>query len=154
MLRASFSRRIRPIFLCLAAFSFAIPTAAADDEDVVSNMSAGKIERILKSFRDVEGFKELADGTYRFEVDNLTILIFNKGETLQLFAAFEGQVSLSRINEWNRTKRFSRAYGSENGEARLVSDIELTGGVTEKNVKEWFKTYVASMKMFVKHLQE
>ncbi len=117
-------------------------------------MSAGKIERIIKSFSDVNNFKELEDGTYSFEISGLKVVIFNKGDTMQLYAGFEGEVTLSRINEWNKTKRFTRAYVSSKGGACLEDDLELTGGVTEKNVKEWMKTYVLCLKDFKKHLDE
>jgi len=32
--------------------------------------------------------------------------------------------------------------------------IELNGGVTEKNVKEWMGTFVLCLKDFKKHLEE
>ena len=131
----------------------AAPAPAADD-DVVTKMTAGKIERIMNSFNDVKNFKELDDGLYSFETAGLKVVVSNKGETMQLFAGFNGKATLSRINEWNRTKRFCRAYNSEKGEPCLESDLELTGGVTEKNVKEWMKTYVVCLKAFKKHIEE
>ncbi len=139
---------------CAAVFGLFLPAARAEDEDVVAKMSAGRIERIVQSFGDVENFKELDDGTYSFEVNGLKAIIFNKGETMELYAGFSGKVTLSRINEWNRTKRFTRAYASEEGEARLEGDLDLTGGVTERNVKEWIKTYFQSLEQFKKHLEE
>ncbi|MBY0459787.1 MAG: YbjN domain-containing protein [Gemmataceae bacterium] len=138
----------------LAALSAAPNVARAADEDVVTKMSAARIERIMNSFNDVKNFKELDDGTYSFETGGLKVVVFNKGDSLQLFAGFAGKATLSRINEWNRTKRFTRAYTTEKGEPVLESDLELTGGVTEKNVKEWMKTYVLCLKAFKKHLEE
>ena len=124
----------------------------AADGDIIASMTAGRIERIITSFQDVKNFQERGNNVYRFEVDGLKVLLFNKAETMQLAASFSGKITLSRINEWNRTKRFTRAYLDNDNEPMLEGDIELTGGVTERNVKEWFKTYVASLKAFQKHI--
>jgi hypothetical protein len=124
----------------------------ADDSDVIKDMPAGQIERIVKSFREVEDFREIADGVYGFSVEGTKMQIFNKGNTLQLHAGFSTKITLTRINEWNRTKRLSRAYNDQDGDAHIEADLELTGGVTQQNVKEWMKTYVISLKAFKKHL--
>lgn len=132
------------------------PAQADDrDKDVVSNMSAARIERIMQSFRDVKSFKEVDDGAYSFEIDSTRVLIINKGDTLQLVSMHsKKKVTLSRLNEWNRTRRFTRAFVDKDGDVFLAADLELTGGVTEKNVKEWFLTYRVSLKGFIKHLEE
>lgn len=126
----------------------------ADDSDVIKEMSAGQVERIVKSFREVEDFREIADGVYGFSVDGIKMQIYNKGNTLQLHAGFSAKITLTRINEWNRTKRLSRAYNDQDGDAHIEADLELTGGVTQQNVKEWMKTYVISLKAFKKHLDQ
>ncbi len=126
----------------------------ADDSEVIKEMPAGQIERIVKGFQDVQDFREVADGVYAFNVEGIKMLIFNKGKTLQLHAGFSTKISLSRINEWNRTKRLSRAYNDQDGDANIEADLELTGGVTQQNVKEWLKTYVISLKAFKKHLDQ
>ena len=126
----------------------------ADDSDVIKDMPAGQVERIVKSFREVEDFREIADGVYGFSVDGIKMQIYNKGNTLQLHAGFSAKITLTRINEWNRTKRLSRAYNDQDGDAHIEADLELTGGVTQQNVKEWMKTYVISLKAFKKHLDQ
>jgi hypothetical protein len=128
--------------------------ALADDSDVIKDMSAGQVERIVKSFQEGKDFREVADGVYAFNVDGIKMLIFNKGNTLQMHAGFSKKVTLSRINEWNRTKRLSRAYADKEGDAIIEADLELTGGVTQQNVKEYMKTYVMSLKQFSKHLDD
>ena len=150
----------KPLALSLAAAlvaaSATVSPARAADDDVVSKMSAGRIERIVKSFNDVTEFAEKDDNTYSFKAESLRILLFNKSDTMQLHAGFKlkERVTLSRINEWNKTKRFAKAYLDRDGDPVLEADIELTGGITEKNVKEWFKTYVVCLKAFQKHLAE
>jgi hypothetical protein len=150
MLRALSSVWIVVVSLALSNASFAI----ADDSEVIKEMQAGQVERIVKSFEEVKDFRELDDGIYAFNVEGIKMLILNKGNTLQLRAGFSKKISLSRINEWNRTKRLSRAYSDRDGDANIEADLELTGGVTQKNVKEWMKTYVISLKAFKKHLDD
>ena len=146
--------------LVLVGALLAVPvtsgTVRADDEDVISKMSAGRIERIVKSFSDVTDFTEVDNNTYSFQTAKLKIILLNKGDTMQLHAAFKlkERVSFSRINEWNKTKRFAKAYLDKDGDPVLEADIELTGGVTEKNVKEWLKTYVLCLKAFRTHISE
>ena len=125
-----------------------------DTPDIITRMSAGRIERIVQAFDDVENFTEVGNNTYRFEFEGLKIVIFNKTTSMQLYAAFDGSVSLSRINEWNRTKRFTKAYLDDEDDPVLESDIELNGGVTEANVDEWIKTYAISLQAYVEHLAE
>jgi len=149
----------RAVGFVLVAAILATPTSGtvqAADDDVVSKMSAGRIERIIKSFSDISDFTEVDDNIYSFRTSSLKITLFNKGETMQLYAAFKvrEKISLSRINEWNRTKRFAKAYLDKDGDPTLEMDQELTGGVTEKNVKEWIKTYVLCLKEFKKHISE
>ena len=150
----------KPGLLVLTAALLAVPVsgglARADDEDVINKMSAGRIERIVKSFKDVTEFTEVDDNSYSFRVAPLKIFLFNKSETMQLHTGFKvkERMTLSRINEWNKTKRFAKAYLDKDGDPVLEADIELTGGVTEKNVKEWLKTYVVCLKAFRTHISE
>lgn len=133
---------------------FGAGQVAAADADIVEKMTAGKIERIMSDLALVN-VTEIDNNTYRFEYEGLKILVFNKEDTMQLYAGFSGaKISLSRINEWNKTKRFTRAYLDKDNDPVLEGDIELTGGVTEKNVKEWIKTYQVSIRAYKKHLEE
>lgn len=122
--------------------------------ETIQRISAGQIETLVQSFRETEGFTEVSTDTYKFNVGNLKILLFNKGGTMQLAAIFSGTSTGSRINDWNRTYRFSRAYLSNDDEPVLQSDLDLAGGVTKENIKEWMRTFVVSIKAFKSHLEE
>lgn len=133
---------------------FGAGQVAAADADIVEKMTAGKIERIMSDLTLVN-VTEIDNNTYRFEYEGLKILVFNKEDTMQLYAGFSAKISLLRINEWNKTKRFTAAaYLDKDNDPVLEGDIELTGGVTEKNVKEWIKTYQVSIRAYKKHLEE
>ncbi len=138
------------VFL-LAAASAGLARSA--DEDVIDKMSVATVERLMKSL-DLE-FEEVDNNAYSFQTQGLKVILFNKEETLQLYAGFTGRkITLSRINEWNKTKRFSRAYLDKDNDPVIEADIELTGGVTEANFKEWMKTYFISVKAFQEHIDQ
>jgi hypothetical protein len=136
-------------------FLFATPLAsrhhaafAQDGQEVFDTMTATRTERILRSFGDVT-FEEVDANIYRINLDGTKIILKKNDKTLLLYCSWRGkQVSFSRINEWNKTKRFAKAYIDNDGDPVLESDYELTGGVTEQNVKEWMKTYVLFLKQF------
>lgn len=50
--------------------------------------------------------------------------------TVQFFAGYTdpGKASLARINEWNTTARFARAYLTDKGAARIEYDLDLDEG--------------------------
>jgi hypothetical protein len=140
---------------CIAAGPGASPAGAVEDEDVVKSMTGTRLERIITSFSEVKNFKEVNNTTYSFEVDGHKLLLFNSGEALQAAVIFNGKkVPLSRLNGWNRDKKFTRAYLDRDGDPVLDHSLELTGGVTEKNVKEWLKTFVFLLREFKKKIIE
>lgn len=143
---------------CALALAFLLPLLApaavrAADDDVVEKMSGARLGRILTDL-ELE-FDEVQDDAYLFLVEGSKVVLFNKGETMQLYHGIADlEVSLERINEFNRDYRFTRAYIDREGDPVLESDIELTGGVTELNVKEWVRTYRAVLQAFHEHIQE
>jgi hypothetical protein len=145
-------------FTLLAALTVAAAPGSANKSaetaDVIEKISAGKLERIVQSFREVKNFEERGNNKYYFELEGFKVFVFSTGNTLQLYALFTGRVSLSRINEWNKNKRFAKAYLDKDNDPILESDLELTGGVTEQNIKEWIKTYYLCLKGFRDHLAE
>lgn len=126
------------------------PFASAAENDVIKELSIADTERILESLK-LE-FKEVGQGTYRFEIGGYKTLLFNKGKNLQFYAGFKKKVTLSRINEWNASKRYTRAYADKEGDPVLEADIDLEGGVTYGAITEFFKTWVTSVKLFTQHI--
>ncbi len=137
----------------LSAFGlvFAIaPLARAADGEIIKELSVANTERILEALK-LE-FEEVAQGTYRFKLGGYKTLLFNKGKNLQFYASFKKKVTLGRINEWNATKRYTRAYMDKDGDPVLEADLDIEGGVSYGAVAEFFKTWVTSVKLFVQHI--
>src|SRR5690606_21764699 len=60
--------------------------------------------------------------------------------SLQLSAVWvvDGAVTPEAINEWNRTKRFGKAYLDEDGDPWVEMNVNLAFGVTRQNLDDTF----------------
>lgn len=130
------------------------PKADPPSDNILSRMPASRLEKIVMAFSETRGFREIGNDNYVFEVNGLKIVLFNRAETMVLTAVFSGTTTQSRINDWNRNYRFTRAYLDSDENPVLQSDFDLTGGVTEENAREWIRTFVTSLGKFKSHLEE
>ena len=62
------------------------------------------------------------------------------------------QSVLDKINEWNRSKRFSRAYLDADGDAVVEMDLNLRGGVTRDNIEANFSNWRLILDQFTAHI--
>lgn len=67
--------------------------------------------------------------------DRCGVLSLSAGLTL------EEPPDLERINQWNRERRFSRAYLDDEGAAWVESDLDLTGGVSLGAVQAFLELF-------------
>lgn len=131
-------------------------------------VSAANPESLASAMRN-RGYKaELAKGSDGdplirsvAEGANFTILFFGctngrACQTVQFYAGFKanGSVPIARMNEWNRTKRFSRVYIDNEGDPVIELDLDLDDGgmsraLFEDNLEFWvavlpaFRSFVA-----------
>ncbi len=72
-------------------------------------------------------------------------MLFQMGDgDFQLYYGASGiKLTPEQINEWNRTKRLSRAYIDQEGNPVLESDLITDGGITEQNLIAFVKTFTA-----------
>jgi putative sensory transduction regulator len=74
--------------------------------------------------------------------------------SVQFYAGFAKTVSLERINTWNRTKRYVRAYLDEEKDAIIEMDVNLDGGgVSRENFKKYVKFWIALLHDFDDHIR-
>lgn len=69
-------------------------------------------------------------------------------KTLQYYMGYTDAKSttLEQLNEWNKTKRFARAYRDNDGDPVLEMDLDLDfKGLPRDNVNESFNTWAALM---------
>ena len=77
----------------------------------------------------------------------------NYGGDLQLrYIVGGGKWTAEDMMQWNSTKRFSRAYMDDEGDAFLEMDILSDGGMTPEIVRQHvrvFKTSISRYKLFL-----
>lgn len=126
------------------------PSAAA--QVVVEEVSTQQLQTMLESMGyEVEQPKE---NLLQFAIEGHTAIIVNNKTNFQLYSYFEKKkkVDLKKINEWNASKRFSRAYLDKDGDAVIEWDVDLEGGTTAGAIKESIKTYRIGVMTFVRFL--
>ncbi len=70
-------------------------------------------------------------------------------DDIQFAASWSGKrVSLEKINEWNRNKRYGKAYLDKDGDPRVEMAVNLDYGVTEENFDDTFDWWTKVMKEF------
>ena len=72
-------------------------------------------------------------------------------KTLQYYMGFSDakDVTLDRLNQWNKEKRFARAYKDDAGDPVLEMDVDLDfAGIPRENVGETFNTWASLMDSF------
>ena len=119
-------------------------------------------ETMLKNrFSDVElvemmksdgysAVSRLKDGVISIRVDGVTYALLNNsdGDLQTYYAISDVKLSYEDINEWNRTMRLSRAYLDADKDPALEADLLANGGLTQKNVTEFFRVFLGSVKVF------
>ena len=74
-------------------------------------------------------------------------------EDLNFYAGFrDNQPTLDVINNWNRDKRFSRAYVDEVGDAVVEMDLDLVQGVTPAYLASQMNLWSLVVSQFTAHI--
>ena len=128
-------------FTMLAALALMLGVAGtAQAQAVVSKTSTAQLESIMKQ----EGYSYTVDkdGDLVWKIDGYSaLLLIPKDKASILFrASFDRNVPLSRINSWNRTKKYSRSYLDHENDPVLELDLDLEGGVTQARIVSFLKT--------------
>ena len=124
-------------------------SALATTVNVKDKFSDEQIVQILKD----EGYssvKKRSDGLLVIKIDGTAYIIRNykDGDLVATYIASGVDVSYKDMNEWNSKKRLSRAYLDSDRDPHLEADMLSNGGVSEKNVSEFFRIFTKSAKAF------
>ena len=118
--------------------------ATAVGGDIISQMSASDVTSLLRDMGyDPQGL-EGRDNAWTIELSGrrAVVMLSSSGQNLALWSYVTGsKVTLEKINEWNKTKRFSRAYLDSDGDPNVEWDIDLEGGVSLGAVREGIRTF-------------
>ena len=77
--------------------------------------------------------------------------------TLQYYMGFSDakDTTLEKLNQWNKEKRFARAYRDEAGDPVLEMDVDVDfNGIPKENISETFNTWAALMDAYHEFLYE
>lgn len=78
-------------------------------------------------------------------------------KTIQFYMGYSDAkgTTLERLNEWNRDRRFARAYRDDEGDPVLEMDVDLDfEGIPRANLAESFRTWQELMDAFQAHIFE
>lgn len=101
------------------------------------------------------------DPMFRIRLLDLNVQIFFYGQdgdaykSIQFHAGFDmgrNKPGMSAINEWNRTKRFMRAYLDSDDDPHLEYDLDFEGGVAPSCIDEAIKLFRSGLMGFAVHL--
>lgn len=139
----------KSIVAVFMAFFLLLPAAAMADSLLKNRYSDAELIEIMKS----DGYSavtRIKDGTLSIRVDGVTYALLNNSDgDLQTYYGISGaKLSYQEINEWNRTMRLSRAYLDSEKDPVLEADLLANGGLTNKNVTEFFRVFLGSVKVF------
>jgi len=122
----------------------------------INKFSDAALVQIMKDegYRSV---KNVDDGVILIRIDGDAYLLLNNNDDgdLQTYYALRGStLTYQAINEWNKTRRLSRAYLDSDLHPTLESDLLANGGLTIKKITEFFHVFEFSVGNFVNFIDE
>ena len=146
----SVMRSLRWLAVAAVALVLAGPVSA---QQMRERITAEQLTGLLRD-KGMEG-KVNERGNVIVETNGTKIVFFISGQTLQAYFGLSGtKANVTSVNEWNKTKRFGRAYIDGDGDPCVELDYDLEGGVTDDNVKVWFDTVTAIVRSFKAHVSK
>lgn len=132
-------------------------------ERLYTTISLDDLENILQNTEFL--YRRESTVTIRFDMNGYKIFAILQGcsdktrglgcKAVLLKSNFQlssNQSSLSIVNEWNRTKRGSRAYLDTNGVIVIEGDIDLFSGVTNSYLRYEIISFLTNVEIFAKYI--
>ncbi|MGC2855400.1 YbjN domain-containing protein [Novispirillum sp. DQ9] len=136
----------------LLGLSAGAGAARAETATVLTTLTAKKAEAM---FRDL-GYTSIEvdkDNDLVVTIQGMKVLVLvgsTGGSSMQMrFAVADTKATMARVNTWNKTKMYSRAYLDDDGDPVLEAEQDLVGGVTEERLKDFIKTFGVSLSAFL-----
>ena len=154
-------KRLIGLLTVAALAGLAWAASARVSQATVYNAVSGKeISAMLSTegYRPTLGKADDGDPQIKFKVQGKEIYIdfydCNKTEfcgslNISTGWALKTKLAAAELNQWNADNRYIRVYTDEENDPFLEDDIDLDGGATMNNVKEFVKTYVSQLDDFV-----
>lgn len=140
----SVMRSLRWLALAAVAVVLAGPVSA---QQLRERLTAEQLNGLLRS-KGLDGTVN-EKGNVVLQNNGSKIVFFVANQTLQAYFGLRGTTAtIITMNEWNKTKRFGRAYLDAEGDPVVELDYDLEGGVSDDSVKVWFDTVTAVVRSF------
>ena len=139
-------RSIAALFLLTLALT---PSELPAREALQKTYSDDELVQILEQdgYRSVQ---KIDDRQIRIRVDGHSYeLIVYDDDDMQLYYGLTGyELTVADLNEWNRTKRLSRAYLDSVDDPVLEADLLANAGFTPRQFLEWLEVFIYSATEF------
>ena len=130
---------------------FAETDESADHGTVRQRITVWKISETMKQEGYAVTIRDESYVEWRIDGRKSQIFVADDGQSLQFHAAFlDTQATLATVNDWNRSKKYSRSYLDKDGDPHLELDLDLSGGITEARVIDFLATCRQSFERWVK----
>ncbi|MBN2170238.1 MAG: YbjN domain-containing protein [Candidatus Krumholzibacteriota bacterium] len=140
--------------MIMLVLMFAVGAVAAlatePDTTVIETIDGEALKDILQGegFTNIE-IDEDGDIVMRMEGSKILFLIAKDKAAIQFSYAVAGtNADMQKVNQWNVSKRFSRAFLDDENDPHLELDIDLAGGVTIARVRDFIRTCRISLVTF------
>lgn len=131
------------VAVCVLLFGAAGAGAqgAGDPAEVVEEITGDRLAEVMRAEGYAVEVDEDGDVVWKLEGFRTLLLISEDKTAVQFHIAFsDGNATLKKVNDWNKTKRFSRTYLDDEGDPHLELDLDMAGGVTVARVKDFLRT--------------
>jgi hypothetical protein len=133
----------------LILFFLLLPINGFAESQLKKQYSDTELSDLLKNegYGSIELVKE---HVLKFKVDGQTYFLYNTydGDLQGYYAITGASISYKEINEWNRSKRCSRAYLDSDEDPVIEADIMADEGMTEDQFKNFIRVFITSAKQF------
>ena len=122
---------------------------------VMTEVSNAQMRTILQAM-GLELTEKQGSQSYMFvfQLGGYKTTLLNQGKDMQLYSGFSDKISLSKVNQWNQSYRYCRAYVNDQGGGSIEDDLSFAGGVTKETIEEFLKQYRGTLTTFVKFLND
>jgi hypothetical protein len=90
---------------------------------------------------------------WKLEGSRCRLFVSSEGKSIQFYTVLTGSnANMRKVNDWNKSKRYSRCYLDDDGDPVLELDLDLEGGVTVDRLRDFLRTCRTSFPVWVKEL--
>jgi hypothetical protein len=142
--------------LFVAGAFLAAGTVGAQAQTLLDGTSVDEILNLARGYGAASpDTSSTGDPMISGKVDGVSYAIFFQNctngancEDLRFYAGFASKPTLEMLNEWNRDKRWGKAYADSELDAVLEWDVNLVHGVTRQNLDNSMGVWVQVLDQF------